>query len=379
MKIAFLLIATMPAQFLLYCNQDDANRLRIVQAKSLMPYEDRLDKIFNRYVDSAGVPGITVAITRNDSVIYAKGFGVKNLESKEAVTPFNIFHMASVSKPFMATAIVQLSETGKIDLDEKLITYLPYFRMADDHYKEITIRQMLNHTSGFPDVKDYEWEKPQLDEGAPGRYARSLGNEKLVSAPGAEFHYSNMAFDVLADVVAKTSGKSFEAYVKENILKPLQMKESSFFQPETKVALRTTPHTGNPPKVSTTYPYNRRHAPSSTLNSSAVDMCHWAIANLYGGMFKGVRILKPESHALLMTPTFVINKAENVSVGLSWFLSVYKNYSLIAHSGGDLGYRSQLTLVPQKKMGLVIIANWDEAPMRQINDEVLDILIQSRL
>jgi CubicO group peptidase (beta-lactamase class C family) len=234
---------------------------------------------------------------------------------------------------------------------------------------------MLNHTSGFPDVEDYEWEHPQLDEGAAERYAMSLVNERLVSAPGDEFHYSNMAFDVLAAVVAKVSGQSYEAFVKENILQPLEMNESSFYQPETDVALRTAPHTRKPPEISKTYPYNRSHAPSSTLNSSAAEMSHWLIANLHQGNYKKNRILQLSSYNALMTPGFIINKDENIAIGLSWFLYQYKGHPLIGHSGSDIGYRSILTMIPGKKTGIVILANWDQTPINAINDNVLDFLL----
>jgi len=265
-----ILVAFILTSLLQGCNPASSKQEHTVN-KISFPFV-QLDSLLYHWIDSASIPGLSVAITHDDSIIYLKSFGVKNLESKEPLQPINLFHVASVSKPFMATAIMQLVERGKIELDERLVTYLPYFKMADERYKAITIRQMLNHTSGFPDVEDYEWEHPQKDEGAAERYAKSLSNEKLVSAPGTEFHYSNMAFDVLAAVVAKVSGQSFEVFVKKNILLPLEMKESSFYQPETNVSLRTTPHTGKPPRVSKIYPYNRSHAPSSTLNSSVAEM-----------------------------------------------------------------------------------------------------------
>ena len=373
MNAVCILIALVLTSLLRGCGPSSSNQEPAVN-KISSPFV-QLDSLIHHWIDSTSIPGLSVAITHDDSIIYLKSFGVKNLESKEPLQPINLFHVASVSKPFMATAIMQLVERGKIELDERLVTYLPYFKMADERYKAITIRQMLNHTSGFPDVEDYEWEHPQKDDGAAERYARSLGSENLVSTPGIEFHYSNMAFDVLAAVVAKVSGESFEAFVKNHILQPLEMNESSFYQPETHVALRTTPHTGKPPRVSKIYPYNRSHAPSSTLNSSAAEMSHWTIANLHEGNYKGERILQPYSYKTLMTPGFVINKEENVAIGLSWFIHQYKGHSLIGHSGSDLGYRSILTLIPDRKMGIIILANWDQTPVNVINNSVLDILL----
>jgi CubicO group peptidase (beta-lactamase class C family) len=370
--VSMLLLTIIPA-----CNEADSIKKESTMAKKdTGSIFEKLDVYFQSLVDTTHIPGIAVAITRDDTIIYANGFGVRNLNTKDPVQANHIFHVASVSKPFAATAIVQLMERGKINLDEKLVTYLPYFRMADTRYKNVTIKQMLNHTSGFPDVNDYEWDKPQMDDGAAERYAKSLINEKLISKPGEEFHYSNMAFDVLADVVAKVSGQSFESFVKENILLPLQMTESSFFQPETKESLRTTPHTGNPPAVSAVYPYNRAHAPSSTLNSSAVQLANWAIANLHHGIFNGRSILKPESYSMMMTPTFVTDKENNQAVGLSWFIGHYKDVSMIMHSGSDLGYRSNFTMIPDRKLGIVLLANYDETPIKDINFKVLDILLE---
>lgn len=337
-----------------------------------------LDAYFQKIMDSTGLPGLAVAVVRGDSILYARGFGVKNLETQAPLQTNSIFHLASVSKPFAATAVVQLMERGKIDLDERLTTYLPYFKLADARYRDITIRQMLNHTSGMPDEDDYEWEKPQFDEGAAERYVRSLADEKLISTPGAEFHYSNIAFDVLADVVAKVSGEPFETFVKKEILLPLEMRESSFYQPETNAALRTSPHVGAPPAVSAVYPYNRRHAPSSTLNSSVIEMSNWLVANLNQGVFRGKSLLKPESHALLMTPSFVLDNAEVDAVGLSWFLMLYQGNRIITHNGSDPGYRSHVALLPDKKIGVVLLANANPAPLGQINARVLDILLEEK-
>ncbi|WP_235324730.1 serine hydrolase domain-containing protein [Pedobacter lusitanus] len=279
-----------------------------------------------------------------------------------------------MSKTFVATAVMQLSERGKIDIDKPLITYLPYFKLNDERYKTITIKQMLNHTSGMPDVNDYEWEKAVADEGAAERYTRSLSDQKMVSNPGAEFHYSNMAFDVMGDLIAKVSGMSFEKYVKDNILTPLEMKETSFYFPETKKKLRTTPHTGKPPVVRPVYPYNRMHAPSSTLNTNVLDLSHWAIANIYGGKYKNKQIISPSTYAMMFAPTFIIDPNQKISIGLSWFMRPDNGVMNYSHDGGDLGYRSSLTIIPEKKIGIIILSNTDEIQILEVRDKVLDIL-----
>lgn len=326
-------------------------------------------------IDTGSIPGIAIAITNKQGILYSKGFGVTNMQTKEKLQPSHIFHIASISKTFTATAVMQLVEKGKIDIDAALVNYLPYFRMDDERYKMITIKQMLNHTSGMPDVEDYEWEKGIDDEGAAERYTKSLTDMKLVSNPGAEYHYSNIAFDVMADLIAKVSGTSFEKYVKENILYPLDMVESSFYAPEIKKSLRTSPHIGKPPVVSSIYPYNRIHAPSSTLNTNVLELSHWAIANMNGGRYRDYQILSPETHLMMVTPTVNINNERKISIGLSWFMYPYQGITNYEHGGSDLGYRSLLTLIPEKHLGIIILSNLEEIRMYDARNKIRDILL----
>ncbi len=111
---------------------------------------DKIDSYIHQVMDKFDIPGMTIAITQEGKTIYTGAFGVRNLNTQEPMKPEYPFHMASVSKPFAATAIMQLVEQGRMKLDEKVITYLPYFELADERYKDITIRQMLNHKGARP-------------------------------------------------------------------------------------------------------------------------------------------------------------------------------------------------------------------------------------
>jgi CubicO group peptidase (beta-lactamase class C family) len=340
-------------------------------------FEDSLSTYLETVMQRFQIPGLTIAIIQEGKPLYVKAFGVTNVETEDKMKPEHIFHFASVSKPFVATAVMQLVEQGKINLDQKLVFYLPYFELDDDRYKTITIRQMLNHTSGIPDVRDYEWDKPQYDEGAAERYVRSLKNQKMLFNPGTQVRYSNMAFDILGDVIAKVSGQSFEDYITDSILDPLQMKESSFLINEISVDLRTAPHVWQLwPVVSEFYPYNRRHAPSSTLNSSVIEMMNWAQANLNKGELNGTRILGTDSYNILWKNS--ITFTDETQIGLSWFLGDYRGIQTVGHGGGDTGYSSNITLLPDKQIGIIIASNYDATPMGSINDGVLDILFSHK-
>lgn len=341
----------------------------------------QLDNLLKKTLSESEVPGLALAVTTAEDMIYVSAFGVRNIVTKDPLRVEHIFHLASVSKPFAATAILQLAEQGKLDLSQKLVSILPYFKLADERYADITLYQILNHTSGMPDEEDYEWYKPQYDEGAAERYVRSQVSRKLLTAPGEKFAYSNIAFDILGDVVAKVSGKNFEDYVTQNILAPLEMNESSFLFQTIKKDLLVSPHSWDQkPVVSEHYPYNRRHAPSSTLNSNVLEITHWIQANLNRGLYKGTRILSEKTHKQSWEASAYVD--EYRKMGLSWFLETYKGTKRVSHDGWDIGFRSHLSMIPDRKLGFIITSNgnFDEAPlptpdtMDILADKVLDIL-----
>jgi CubicO group peptidase (beta-lactamase class C family) len=337
-------------------------------------FKEQLEPIIKQVIEQSNMPGFALAIVENQKIVYAAGFGVKSLATREPITAQSLFHMASITKPFVATSIMQLSEKGKIDLDAPVVKYLPYFRIKDDRYASITVRQMLSHISGMPDVEDYEWDKPQYDENALERYVKSLTNKSLIAAPGTKFQYSNMAYEVLGDVIAKVSGKSFEDYVKHHILEPLKMQTSTLLVKRANPQFLTTPHvlgSSYDVEVSKVFPYNRMHSPSSTLYSNVLDMSRWAMANLNRGELDGKRILKSSTYNLMWKPA----GEQWQQIGISWFLRKYKDYPTVTHSGGDTGFVSNLVLIPEKGIAVVMMSNFDRAPLGVLTQAALDVAL----
>lgn len=358
---------------------------KILEGEIIMEIKNKiiknLDKVLNEYMGKNYIPGLAVGVVYDNEVIYTKGFGVKSIDTKEPINEYSLFHMASVSKTFVAIGIMQLVEQGKIQLDSHLIEYLPYFELKDERYKKITIRQMLNHISGMPDEEDYEWDKPQYDEGALERYVRNIKNNELMWEPGEKFAYSNIAFEILGDVIAKVSGVSFEDYMKANILDALEMKESNFLKPLVSKQLLTTPHVldlenGYRLQVSEVFPYNRAHGPSSTLCSNVVELCNYAIANMNEGSFKGAKILEPQSYSELWREQAVTGwGGYTEGIGLAWFLGEYKGVKVKAHDGGDTGFLSNLVLFPEIGAAVIMMMNNDYASIDNICSNIMDIVL----
>src|SRR5262245_13946395 len=338
-------------------------------------FKTDLQPVIEKVMEQRSLPGFAIAIVQNQKIVYAAGFGLKNLEKKnEPVTPQSLFHMASITKPFVATSVMQLVEKGKVDLDATVVKYLPYFRLNDERYATITVRQMLSHVSGMPDVEDYEWDKPQYDDGALERYVRSLNNQKLIAAPGVRFRYSNMAYEVLGDLIAKVSGMSFEDYVRKHILEPLGMKSSTLLVKQAAPALLTSPHVMDnsyQTVVSKVFPYNRMHSPSSTLYSNVLDMSRWAMANLNRGELDGKRVLKDTTYDIMWKPA----GEKWQQIGISWFLGKYREHRTISHSGGDTGFVSNLVMIPDQSIAVVMMSNYDRAALRPLTNAALDVAL----
>jgi len=333
----------------------------------------RFEPILDQAVEDHGIPGFAMAVVADGQIVYAVTRGVRSLATGDKLEVHSLFHMASVTKTFVASSVMQLVEQGRIDLDAPVVRYVPYFRLKDPRHTAITVRQMLSHTSGMPDVDDYEWEKALADDGALERYVRGLTDRELIAAPGEVFRYSNMAYEVLGDVIAKVSGEAFEGYVKAHLLAPLGMKDSTLLKAEVDPKLATRPHVLGDrldAVVSPVYPYNRMHAPSSTLHSNVIDMSRWALANLRRGELEGKRILKESTYEVMWKPT----GSPDRPVAISWFQDEHKGHRTLSHGGGDTGYRSQLTLFPDEGVALVLMVNFDAVP-GELRDAATDVVL----
>ena len=366
---------------------------RAASSPAADPLLASVDSTAAAFMRESGVPGLAIGILRPGHSNIEKGYGVTRLGTDTAATDRTIYHMASISKPFVATGVMQLVEAGKVELDAAVTRYIPYFRMKDPRAASITVRQLLTHVSGMPDVTDYAWDRPEYDAGALERYIRALADSSLIAAPGERWAYSNIGFEILAELIAKVSGQEFEVYVRERILAPLGMTHSTMLMSDidsTRLAWGHTRSDSGVVSQTTSYPYNRRHAASSTMHSDAHDMLRWARANLNRGELDGQRILRPETYERLWgkeRDMFEALKARaaaaNVELpyqsfhqGLSWFVVGWKGHRLVNHSGGDRGFRTALFLAPDDSVAVVVMANQDGADVGVLARALLGLVLR---
>jgi len=339
------------------------------------------------FLGSHAVAGLAVAVVREGEVV-SRGFGVRDVGTGAAVTPETMFHLASMSKPFVAIAIVSLTtarEAGEpmLDLDAPIVAWVPEFTLADGRAGEVTARRLLSHSSGLPDVSDYGWHDPQLGDDALSEFARRLSGWRLQAEPGSAFSYSNAGFELLGLLLSRATGTTFENAVRQQVLTPLGMRNSTFLRGEVPAHLATAPHVGMPLTVPEgAYPYTRRHAPSSTLHSNLVEMCRWMQTHLEpaevsaGGSGRQSARLDPGLLDLMWRPVVPVgNPPWEEQAALGWFVGSYRGHRTLSHSGADPGFGSKVVLVPERRTGVVVLANSNTVPTSAITAAALDIAL----
>jgi len=335
--------------------------------------ETSLWPLIEQLMQTHGLAGLAVAVVQDGEVALARGFGTRDLRTGSPVTPDTLFHLASVSKPFVAAAVVGLATAGPerseplLDLDAPVVRWLPELTLADGRQAELTLRHPLTHTSGIPDVTDYGWHDPQLGDDALAELVRGLSVKSLTTDPGTEFAYCNVGYEVLGHVVATVTGRTFESAMKDLVLHPAGMARSTFLRADVPSELASSPHVGAPLVVPTdAYPYTRRHAPSSTLHSSVAELSRWMLATL-ADAGTAERMWQPRAE--------VGDPPWSEAVGLGWFLGTYRGHRMVGHSGADPGFTSRLALIPDRGTGVVVLANSNTAPTRAVVSAALDLAL----
>lgn len=338
--------------------------------------EDRVEALLWPFVqqvlDTWALPGLAVCVVHDRDRVMARGFGTRDRSTGEPVTPDTPFHLASISKSFVATAVMQLVEAGELDLGGALTTYLPDLPWADPRAGDITLVDVLSHRSGIGDVSDYGWHQPELDDGALGRFANQVAGWPLERDPGSAYAYSNAAYEVLGHLLAVVSGRTFEDHLRDRVLRPAGMATSTFLPAEVPQGLGARPHLGLPSRVlDGAYPYTRQHAPSSSLHAGAAELGTWMVAHLAGG----AGLLSPQAHAAMWRPRGPSGGVWQAETALGWFWGTCRGLPVVNHSGSDPGFETHLALWPDLGLGVVVLADSNTAPIMQLAEAAVDVLL----
>lgn len=322
-----------------------------------------------------GIPGVALAIVKDDRVIYVKGFGVRDFERNTPVTPETLFGIASASKAFTSLAVAISADEGKLSFDDSPKKMLPFFKLRDaDSDARITLRDMLSHRTGLNGTN------LALSTGTMSReeLIRVVGFAKPTAKLREKFQYQNLMYVAAGEAAAKANGTTWEKLIAERIFKPLGMKASNTSLARMqKLKDFSLGYDYNPETKETKYLKSINVSaigPAGSINSNARDMAQWLRLMLGGGIFNGKRLVSEKNFNELITPH--IQLAPKFSYGLGWFLGDWRGRKEIRHGGNLEGFNSMVAMLPGERFGFVMLSNVSISPLA---DEMRDIVFSNLL
>src|SRR5688572_14397423 len=351
----------------------------------------KIDQLVENTMKTFDVPGIAVAVIKDGKVIHSKGYGVRSLNTKAKIDENTLFGIASNSKAFATASLAMLVDEKKLKWDDKVTDYIPEFRMYNPYVtEEFTIRDLVTHRSGlglgagdlmfFPDSNSYQM--PEI--------IHNLRYLKPVSGFRTKYDYDNLLFMVAGEVVAKVSGKSWEDFAEERIMQPLQMNSSATLYRRLKDKTNVIdPHGPVNGKVQVVDRFNNGVGASAWgIYSNLTDMNKWVLMQLNKGKYGegGKNRLFSEAaqnemwspQTLLPLSSYNPYNSHFRAYGLGWFVTDVKGTKEVSHTGGMPGMVTQVTLLPEMELGIIVLTNQQSgsaftAITNQIKDSYLGV------
>jgi CubicO group peptidase (beta-lactamase class C family) len=333
-----------------------------------------IDSIFKQW-SKRNVPGGAIGIIKDGELMYSKGYGIADLEHDIKISPSSVFNICSISKEFVSFSLLLLEEQGKLNLDDTVQTYLPDFPEYD---APLTIRHLINHTSGIRDVKKLIQLKGKniLDNLEPEQvYALIKHQKALEFSPGDKFAWSNSDYFILSMIIEKVSGQSLKTFTQEHIFGPLGMKSSLFYDDNTDLIKNRV------------FSYNKKNAEDGFDNvimrfhlvgsfgaySTIEDLFLWD-QNFYNNKLGkgGQKIIKN------MHEEGLLNNGESSGYAHSVTINNYKGLKTVRHGGSFAGYRSVILRFPDEKVSVIIFANRGDANPWTMSYQIADVLLKEK-
>jgi CubicO group peptidase (beta-lactamase class C family) len=364
--------------------------LALLAAPSLCPAgevnRDTLDEIVRRAMTAWKVPGVAVGIVRDGKVIYLAGHGVRRLGSKEAVTPDTLFPIASCTKAFTTTAMAMLVDEGKMAWDDPVRRHLSWFHLQDaEADRQVTLRDLVTHRTGLRghDLLWYRSPWPLED------IVRRAGRLPLEKPFRKAFQYQSTMFTAAGLAVAAASGTSWSEFVRKRLLDPLEMSHVVFSTADAcKAADHAFPHRldsrGEPQEIDF-YPITVPD-PAGAIHAGARDLARWLLFQLGDGTAGGKRLISAKGLAETHTPQIEVPmdpieqaffpQTKRMDYGMGWVILEHRGRRILMHAGAIDGFRAHLTLVPEERLGIVLLNNLDQTRMNlALSNALLDALL----
>ena len=329
--------------------------------------ENKAEAAIQQIMKENPVMGLSVAVVKNNKFIYSHSFGLKDAETNTPLTNENIFRIASISKSFSATAIMQLVEAKKVNLDQD-VSELIGFKVLNPKFPEtvITLRLMLSHLSSINDSQGYF----SLDSINP---AKSVNWYKCYNnyEPGKKYEYCNFNFNMIGTIIEKVSGERFDAYIQNHILNPLQLyggyyvngldksKFATIYEYQPDAAKFVASPNAYAPRTTEVAAYQMGYSapifsPTGGMKISAKDLATYMMMHANYGKYNGVRIISKKNSKMMQT---AVSDIEPYGFALETPATIIDGKQVIGHTGSAYGLYSAMFFDPQEKFGIVVISN----------------------
>ncbi|GAB4458891.1 MAG: hypothetical protein OHK0029_20770 [Armatimonadaceae bacterium] len=308
---------------------------------------DPVDDLVREALKENDIPGAAVAVLRDGKVVKMAGYGLADVENRVSVTPDTVFQLGSVGKQFTAAAVLLLESDGKLSVYDTVSKYLPYAPAA---WKEITVRNLLTHTSGIPDYT------PLVDltrDQSAEETAKQVAAKPLDFAPGTKWDYSNTNYLLLGEIIEKASGKFYGDFLRERIFAPLEMTTARVNSDQDIIPRRASGYefTRNGTLKNQAYvaPQINTYADGS-LVMSVRDLAKWAAA------LEGEKLFTAAQKRTLWTPA-TLTDGTRTEYGYGWEVRRYNDRPVISHAGAWQGFVSYIARYPEDKLTVLVLLN----------------------
>ena len=327
----------------------------------------KAEEAIQQIMQETPVMGLSVAVVKNNKIIYTHSFGLKDAETKTPLANDNIFRIASISKSFSATAIMQLVEAHKIDLDQD-VSELVGFKMRNPKFPEtvITLRLMLSHLSSINDSQGY-FTLDSINPAKSDNWFKCYNNYE----PGKGYNYCNLNFNMIGTIIEKISGERFDSYIQKHILKPLSLyggyhvegldktKFASIYEYKTDSAKFILSPGAYAPRTAEIAAYEMGYStpifsPTGGMKISAKDLATYMMMHCNYGKYNGVRIISKKSSKRMQTPASAI---EQYGFAIETSTKIIDGKVMTGHTGSAYGLYSAMFFNPDEKFGIVVISN----------------------
>lgn len=346
-----------------------------------------LDASINSSMKEWKVPGAAVAIVQGQSVVYMKGFGVREIGKNEAVTPDTLFDIGSCTKAFTSAAIAILVDEGKMQWDGKVNEYIPFFHLRDSLADEnVTIRDLLTHRTGVPST-DLLWYI--FPEASREQLIRRLADAHPNAGFRTKFQYQNVMYVAAGYAIGQVTHSTWDDFVRTRIFQPLGMNESDTSSIDAeKCSDHASPHEQNSDGVVKVIPWHNidNVGPAGSINSSARDMAKWMTLQLNSGVYDGKQLISKKNVREMQTPQMVIDPegeiptvffpdSTQLSYGLGWFVQQYRGHQLILHAGDIDGFSTMVVLIPEIHTSYFVVINVGNFYRQVLSYQIADRLL----